>query len=128
MIDIRGVNVSIRGKALLSDISLDCGAGEITALCGPNGAGKSTLLAVVADDLAADSGEVRLIGKPVRDYSVRDLAQVRAVFPQGAPIRFGYRVREVISMGRAFRDLPPHMPTASSCLKPAASIVSRFLC
>ena len=113
MIALRDISLSIRGKPLLSGVSLTCGAGSITALCGPNGAGKSTLLAVIAGDSQPDAGEVLLMGRPLAGYSVRELAQIRAVFPQGAPIRFGYSVDEVVSMGRAFRDLPPDRDRAA---------------
>lgn len=107
MIEVCNVSLSVEGKLLLDDVSLTCRPGTVTALVGPNGAGKSTLLSAIAGDLVPDRGEVRLNGKPMKHYSVRDLAQIRAVFPQGSSIRFGYQVHEVVGMGRAFRDLPP---------------------
>lgn len=113
MIELREVSLSIKGRPLLRDVSLHCRAGTVTALCGPNGAGKSTLLAVIAGDMAPDSGAVGLMGRPLSQHSVRQLAQIRSVFPQGAPIRFGYTVEEVVAMGRAFRDLPPDRDAAT---------------
>jgi iron complex transport system ATP-binding protein len=107
MIEIRNVTVTVGGRNLLDDVSTTCGQGSLTALVGPNGAGKSTLLAVIAGDRRAEGGTVRLAGKEVTRHSVRELAQVRSVFPQGSVIRFGYTVEEVVAMGRAFRDLPP---------------------
>lgn len=107
MIDIENVTVSVEGRDLLSGVSMACAPGSLTALVGPNGAGKSTLLSVVAGDRKPDAGRVLLKGKDVGRYSVRELAQVRSVFPQGSVIRFGYTVEEVVAMGRAFRDLPP---------------------
>ena len=41
------------------DLSFDRG---VTGLLGPNGAGKTTLLRIVATSIAADGGEVRLLG------------------------------------------------------------------
>lgn len=107
MIDIRNVTVTIGTCNLLEDVSACCGAGTLTALVGPNGAGKSTLLSVIAGDRKPDKGSVELAGKVVSAHSVRELAQIRSVFPQGSAIRFGYTVEEVVGMGRAFRDLPP---------------------
>lgn len=107
MIDIRNVTVTVGTRNLLEDVSARCGGGTLTALVGPNGAGKSTLLSVIAGDRKPDSGTVELGGKAVPAHSVRELAQIRSVFPQGSVIRFGYTVEEVVGMGRAFRDLPP---------------------
>lgn len=106
MIEVRDVTLSIGEKRLLDRVSLTCQPGTVTALVGPNGAGKSTLLSAIAGDLSPDEGAVRLNGRAMPDLSIRDLAQVRAVFPQGSSIRFGYQVHEVVSMGRAFRNLP----------------------
>lgn len=107
MIEVRNVSLSIGDKTLLDRVSLTCRPGTVTALVGPNGAGKSTLLSVIAGDHSPDSGTVRLDGRPMAKCSIRDLAQIRSVFPQGSAIRFGYQVHEVVAMGRAFRDLPP---------------------
>lgn len=107
MIDIRNITVTVAGRNLLEDVSATCETGSVTALVGPNGAGKSTLLSVIAGDRGCDAGSVMLLGRNVTGYSVRELAQIRSVFPQGSVIRFGYTVEEVIRMGRAFRDLPP---------------------
>lgn len=107
MIEVADVSVVVGGRALLSDVTMRCTPGTLTALVGPNGAGKSTLLAVIAGDLAPTRGWTRLMHRDIAGYSVRDLAQIRSVFPQGSVIRFGYSVAEVVGMGRAFRDLPP---------------------
>ena len=107
MIEVRNVTVTVGGRNLLDDVSTTCGQGSLTALVGPNGAGKSTLLSVIAGDRRGDRGTVRLAGREVTRHSVRELAQIRSVFPQGSVIRFGYTVEEVVAMGRAFRDLPP---------------------
>ena len=107
MIEARSVTVRVGRRTLLDAVDLSCAPGSLTALVGPNGAGKSTLLSVVAGDRTPEAGTVLLCGRPVPGYSVRELAQVRSVFPQGSVIRFGYSVAEVVAMGRAFRDLPP---------------------
>ncbi len=46
----------------LVDVDLSFGPG-VTGLLGPNGAGKTTLLRIVATSIAADRGEVRLLGR-----------------------------------------------------------------
>ena len=54
------------GVVALSGVSFDCRSGEVHAICGENGAGKSTLMNVLGGNYRADSGEVRIAGKPVR--------------------------------------------------------------
>lgn len=113
MIEVSNVSLSVGEKLLLDRVSLTCRPGTVTALVGPNGAGKSTLLSVIAGDIAPDRGEVSLNDRPMTRLGVRDLAQIRSVFPQGSSIRFGYQVHEVVAMGRAFRDLPPNEDEAA---------------
>jgi ABC-type sugar transport system ATPase subunit len=56
----------------LIDVNFDVLPGEIHAICGDNGAGKSTLTKICAGVYQADSGEVRVEGKPVHFHSPHD--------------------------------------------------------
>src|ERR1700731_4499578 len=56
------------GCVLLRDISLELEAGTTTALLGRSGSGKTTLLRMVNGLVTSSSGEVRVAGKPPRDY------------------------------------------------------------
>ena len=53
------------------EISVSLAHGEIHGLVGENGAGKSTLMSIVFGLCAADSGDIRLNGAPVRIASPR---------------------------------------------------------
>ena len=96
-----GVGVDIDGRAILSDVDLEVRPGEVLALVGPNGAGKSTLLAVLAGDRQPTSGTVVLGDRPVEEQSAGTLARQRAVLLQRQSLSFGFRVHEVVEMGRA---------------------------
>lgn len=50
MLSIKNLTVSIDGKEILKDFSLDINDGEIVALMGPNGIGKSTICKVIMGD------------------------------------------------------------------------------
>lgn len=71
--------------------------GKITAVIGPNGSGKTTLLQAIAGILTPTSGEIRVLGQPVKDVK-QDISFVMqsVVFPTGTPIT----VKDVVSMGR----------------------------
>ena len=58
MLEARGLFKSYGDRAVVADLSLDVGAGEIVGLLGPNGAGKSTTVAMLCGLVAADRGEV----------------------------------------------------------------------
>lgn len=70
-------------RVALQDVSFTVGEGEFICLVGASGCGKSTLLNIIAGLTKADSGHVRLNGKPVtgpgRDRMV--MFQEHALFP-----------------------------------------------
>ena len=59
LLEVSGLSRSFGGIAATSDVSLKIARGEIHAVIGPNGAGKTTLVALLAGELAADSGTIR---------------------------------------------------------------------
>ena len=56
----------------LDGVDLRVARGEVHAVVGENGAGKTTLMSVLAGVVAADAGEIRIHGEPVRIDSVED--------------------------------------------------------
>lgn len=97
---VRDATVRINGRTILDEVSLDIEPGELLAVVGPNGAGKSTLLSLLSGDNTPDTGEVLLDGRPLSDFRVLDLARRRAVQLQEQRLSFGFRVVEVVQMGR----------------------------
>ena len=88
------------GRARLSGINLEVRPGELLAVLGPNGAGKSSLLRLLSSELPAAQGKVELNGRSLSQWSALQLAQQRAVLPQGGSLQFPFRVREVVRLGR----------------------------
>jgi iron complex transport system ATP-binding protein len=82
-------------------VSLSVHRGEVVVILGPNGAGKSTLLRVSAGLLAPSRGFVRAFQRDLRELDRRALARTVALLPQVEPVAMGFRVREVVGMGRA---------------------------
>ena len=63
LLSITGLAKAYGGAVALRGASLELNAGETLALMGENGAGKSTLIKILAGAVAADSGEIRLLGQ-----------------------------------------------------------------
>jgi len=76
-LEIKNLNVSIAGKAILKDFSLTIPKGEVHALMGPNGTGKSTLAKVIAghEDYEVESGEVLVDGVNVIGMEPDEIAR-----------------------------------------------------
>jgi len=99
--DVQSVSVRRSSRAVLDAVSLQVEGGELLAIVGPNGAGKSTLLGVLAGDVTADEGRVLLDDAPLSDVGTAELARRRAMLLQHQQVSFGFRVEEVIAMGRS---------------------------
>lgn len=93
---IHDLTVAYRGRPVLWDIDLDIPRGTLVGLVGPNGAGKSTLLRAIMDMVPRLSGEVRILGRPLRQVR-RSISFV----PQRESVDWDFPVRaiDVVTMG-----------------------------
>ena len=99
-IQARDVTVTYRnGPTALRDASFEIPTGTITALVGVNGAGKSTLFKAIMGFLPAAKGEIRLLGRTVKD-ALRD--NLVAYVPQAEEVDWSFPVlvEDVVMMGR----------------------------
>jgi ABC-2 type transport system ATP-binding protein len=87
-----GVGKRFRRTTALEDVTLRL-SGGVTGLLGPNGAGKTTLLRIMATILTPDQGEVRLLGRSVRDTGQRTEVRRRLGYlPQELDFPRGFTV------------------------------------
>src|ERR687897_1480133 len=63
-IELVGINKSFGAVRANRDINLEIRRGTIHGIIGENGAGKSTLMSILYGFYQADSGEIRVGGKP----------------------------------------------------------------
>jgi iron complex transport system ATP-binding protein len=106
VIEIRGLHAGYRSsdggwRSALRGVDLSVDEGEAIVLIGPNGSGKTTLLRCIAGTLPASDGQVCLWGRPVANYGRREIARRLAVLPQSLELPPGFRVAEVVAIGRA---------------------------
>ena len=88
-------------REVLRGVDLVLARGELVALLGTNGSGKTTLLRTFAGTLAPDGGMVSFDGRAVGTWRRGALARRVAVLPQQLDLPAGFRVGELVAMGRA---------------------------
>lgn len=70
-LELRNIRKWFGDLQVLADISLSVHVGEFVSILGPSGAGKSTIFRLLIGGLAADGGEARFDGAPLRDNNAR---------------------------------------------------------
>jgi iron complex transport system ATP-binding protein len=105
-LDDVGFRYPLAAAPAIDGVSTTISAGRLTALIGPNGSGKSTLIRLLLGALEPDTGMIRLGGRPIGDWSRRELARTIGVVPQNEEITFPLTARELVTMGRY-----PHLGT-----------------
>ncbi len=99
-ISAQNVTVTYRnGHTALYDASFEIPRGTITALVGVNGSGKSTLFKAIMGFVPAAAGEIKLLGKTVREALRENLV---AYVPQSEEVDWAFPVlvQDVVMMGR----------------------------
>lgn len=115
-------------RPVLEGVDLRIAEGEFVALLGTNGSGKTTLLRLMAGTLMPSRGEVALLGTPVAGLSRGEAARSIALLPQSLELPSGFRVRELVEMGRAphasrlFGTTPRDRVAVEVALREAAAV------
>ncbi len=76
VLEVRDVARRFGGVTALDGVSLDLRAGEVLGIIGPNGAGKTSLFDVISGYVAADHGQIRLLGTDLGDLGPDERARL----------------------------------------------------
>lgn len=112
------LHFTISGRSLISGLHLDLEPGKVTTILGPNGAGKSTFLKLLCRQLKPTRGEVTFDGRPLGDWSLREMARRRAVLPQHSSVPFDFTSLEIVLLGRSpYGDGVRHLAMARKAME-----------
>jgi branched-chain amino acid transport system ATP-binding protein len=75
LVEVIGLSSGYGGIAVVRDLELTVGSGEVVALLGPNGAGKTTTLLTISGLLAPMAGVVRVLGRAVNGVDPSKIAR-----------------------------------------------------
>jgi branched-chain amino acid transport system ATP-binding protein len=94
-LSVEAITAGYDSAAVIRDLNVTVGAGEVVALLGANGAGKTTTLRVVSGVVKPSAGRVRFAGRDLAGMAPPDRARLGiAHVPDGRGIFFGLTVAE----------------------------------
>jgi branched-chain amino acid transport system ATP-binding protein len=109
MLELAGVEAAYARAAVLQDVSLRVGEGEIVTLIGSNGAGKSTTLRAISRLVRVRRGAIRFLGATISDRPSHEVVRLGLTHvPEGRRLFADMTVRENLLLGAytcARRDL-----------------------
>jgi iron complex transport system ATP-binding protein len=104
MIELDNVNLGYNHRAILHNVSMKAGPGQILGLVGPNGSGKSTLIKGMTRVINLFSGRILIDGHDIKTIKRDELARLVATVPQSPALPGAFTAFEVVLMGRT-----PHL-------------------
>src|ERR687890_511262 len=102
-LSVTGLVKRYDGRAVVDGLSFEVRTGTVLALLGPNGAGKSTTVEVCEGFRRPDAGQVRVLGLPPTDPSLRPRV---GVMPQTGGAYPGLRCGEMLRLVASFSASP----------------------
>lgn len=105
-IEMRGIDKSFGGNAVLKNAGFLLDDGEIHALMGENGAGKSTLMKILTGVYTKDAGQVIVDGKEVCYNNPQEAEKAGIVFiHQELNVLFDLTVEENMFLGKEIKKV-----------------------
>lgn len=99
-LDVRDLAFSYGGHEVLAGVTFSARAEQTVCLLGCNGAGKSTLFRCILGLENVQRGSIELDGRPLAEFSRKQLCRSIAAIPQSSDPTFDYAVIDVVLMGR----------------------------
>ncbi len=112
-------------RAVLEDVDLTIGPGEVIALVGANGSGKTSLIKLLCRLYDPSTGSIRVDGIDLRELAVADLRrEIGVIFQDYA--RYSLSARENIWLGNTLIDPRDHRVEAAAAKAGADGVIRRL--
>lgn len=109
MLEAYKISYAQRKLAILQNIDVSVGYGELLVIVGPNGAGKSTLLSMLANEMGKNEEPIFFKKKTFEDWDEKELPHHKAKFSQSNSQDIPLSVKDVVMMGRyPYFNASPH--------------------
>lgn len=102
VLEIRGLQKSFGSLRALQGVSFSLSHRERLAFLGPNGSGKTTLIRCLSGRTQPESGEIRLLGRPIEESGARESI---GLVPQEIALYGDLTTRENLSVFARFHGL-----------------------
>ncbi|MCM3357579.1 MULTISPECIES: ABC transporter ATP-binding protein [unclassified Psychrobacillus] len=105
-VEFNQVNFSYskNGEYVLKDISFQANPGDTIGIIGSTGSGKSTLVKLISRLYDPDTGMIRIGGKDIKEYPLRELRSLIGFVPQKATL-FSGTIEENLRYGNENADI-----------------------
>ncbi|RZS96598.1 ABC transporter ATP-binding protein [Cecembia calidifontis] len=95
-----GYHKAGRKKVVAENLNFHLEKGKLTCLLGPNGVGKSTLIKTIMGQIPAIQGNITLLEKPLREYSLHEISKKISVVLTEKVSTGSLTVRQLVELGR----------------------------
>ncbi|MFF2156593.1 ABC transporter ATP-binding protein [Paenibacillus chitinolyticus] len=102
VLEIRGVNKTIRGKKIIQDLSFEVYPGEVFGFLGPNGAGKTTLIRMIVGLMKMNKGDIVIHGQSIQKSFEGAIKHVGAIVENPEMYKFLSGQNNLVHYARMF--------------------------
>lgn len=99
-INVHSISHALGGRQILTDVSLELGKDQMTAIIGINGAGKSTFLRILAGIDLPSAGHVSAAGQPLLNLNAKERTRTISFVAQDETPPAEMSVYDFVALGR----------------------------
>jgi branched-chain amino acid transport system ATP-binding protein len=125
LLECNGLDAGYGGRAVVRNLNLNVGSGEVVALLGPNGAGKSTTVLTLAGHLTPIAGTISFAGSSARRPLFKRCRSGMALVTEERSVFMGLTTADNLRLGGVSRQAAVEVfPELGPLMKRTAGLLS----